>query len=227
MRDAIGGLFAICMFLMLAYAIAGFLTLGDEERQIKEEEARQEALLSADTVVNNLSKNTLRRTCQVENFDFITTYSTGTYDLDKWKFTDSKAIDVSAEVKNVSKGTTILINNIYINMTLKSTEDKIDETVIQYCKNDSYVGKQQDGFLINETYNYQKTFLINALNEDFIDNYTSRYGTLSEEYIVDKFYANKIQIRYDLLIKNEGEELYHSVSVSEEFTIPVYKEKTE
>ena len=118
MREAIGGLFAICMFLMLAYAIAGFLTLGDEERQIKEEEARQEALLSDDTVVNNVSKNTIRRTCQVENFDFITTYSTGTYDLDKWKFTDSKAIDVSAEVKNVSKGTTILINNIYINKTL-------------------------------------------------------------------------------------------------------------
>lgn len=225
MKGAIGLLFTICMVLLIPTVLS---FRQSEINQIEEEKERQEALLSDDTVVNNVSKNTIRRTYQVENFDFITTYSTGTYDLDKWKFTDSKAIDVSAEVKNVPKGTTILINNIYINMTLKSTNDKIDETVIQYCKNDSYVGKQQDGFFINETYHYQKTFLINGLNEDFIDNwYSLRYGTLSEEYLVDKFYANKIQILYDLLIKNEGEELYHRVSVSEEFTIPVYKEKTE
>lgn len=75
---------------------------------------------------------------------------------------------------------------------------------------------------IIENYSYQNSFSINALNEDFLENL--KLLDISSYNLELYFYANKIQIQYDLLIKYDGEEFYHPVSVLDVFTIPVYTE---
>lgn len=42
-----------------------------------------------------------------------------------------------------------------------------------------------------------------------------------EEYEYGDVYANKMQVVYDILVKYEGEEYYHVVSILDEFLIPV------
>lgn len=194
-----------------------------EQNEI-ERQARQEKItnvISSDsTIVHSALENTIKKTHKVESFDFKTTFSTGDYNLDTWRFTDSKEFNVSAEVENVPNGTSILINNVHIDIVLKSAYEELDENCTQYSQDHSYVGEQQDGFLITENYSYQNSFSINALNEDFLENL--KLLSISKNSLDLYFYASKIQIQYDLLIKYDGEEFYHPVSVSDVFTIPVY-----
>ena len=43
--------------------------------------------------------------------------------------------------------------------------------------------------------------------------------------VAGNVYANKMQVVYDVLVKNEGEEFYHVESVLDEFLIPVVYEE--
>ena len=72
-------------------------------------------------VLSTLQGSTLEKTHNIEGFEFITIYDTGNYDLSRWRITDSKVINMSAEVSNVPEGATVLIEPVHIDMSLKST----------------------------------------------------------------------------------------------------------
>lgn len=183
-------------------------------------------------VLNTINGSKLEQRHKIEEFEFVTTYDTGNYDLERWRITDSKTVNMTAEIKDVPDGTTVLVEHVHIDMSLKSTNPQLDGLSQDYM-DDSFHGTSQDGFFISDKYQYQNTFAIEGFSKDLIDGWMfvcGEYGSgsitqkrLTEANLVEKgnVYANKMQVVYDLLVKYEGEEYYHTVSVLDEFLIPV------
>lgn len=183
-------------------------------------------------VLNTLKGSTLKKTHELEGLEFITTYNTGDYDLSRWRITDSKVINMTAEVTNVPEGATVLIEHVHIDMSLKSTNPQLDGLSQDYM-DDSYHGTSQDGFFISDKYQYQNKFAVEGFSKDLIDGWMFvcgdyGFGSISQERLTEKnlvqygkVYANKMQVVYDVLVKYADEDFYHVVSVLDEFLIPV------
>lgn len=183
-------------------------------------------------VLDTLNGSTLEKTHEFEGLEFITTYNTGDYDLSRWRITDSKVINMTAEVTNVPEGATVLIEHVHIDMSLKSTNPQLDGLSQDYM-DDSYHGTSQDGFFISNKYQYQNKFAVEGFSKDLIDGWmfvcgSYGSGSITQERLTEKnliqygnVYANKMQVVYDLLVKYADEDFYHVVSVLDEFLIPV------
>lgn len=183
-------------------------------------------------VLNPLNGNTLEKKQEIEGMEFVTTYDTGNYNFNRWRITDSKVINMTAKVTNVPEGATVLIEHVHIDMSLKSTDPQLDG-LTQDSMDDSYHGTSQDGFSINQNYQYQNKFAIEGFSKDLIDGWmfvcgSYGSGSISQQRLTERnlvkygnVYANKMQVVYDVLIKYPGEEFYHVVSILDEFLIPV------
>ena len=216
---------ALILVVVLAFSLTGCMNVETvpEEKNLE--------------VLNTLKGSTLEKTHEIEGLEFITTYNTGDYDLSRWRITDSKVINMKAEVINVPEGATVLIEHVHIDMSLKSTDPQLDG-LSQDNMDDSYHGISQDGFFISDKYQYQNKFAVEGFSKDLIDGWTfvcGSYGSgsITEERLTEKnlvkygnVYANKMQVVYDVLVKYADEDFYHVVSVLDEFLIPVeYEDK--
>lgn len=216
---------ALILVVVLAFSLTGCMNVETvpEEKNLE--------------VLNTLKGSTLEKTHEIEGLEFITTYNTGDYDLSRWRITDSKVINMTAEVINVPEGATVLIEHVHIDMSLKSTVPQLDG-LSQDNMDDSYHGISQDGFFISDKYQYQNKFAVEGFSKDLIDGWTfvcGSYGSgsITEERLTEKnlvkygnVYANKMQVVYDVLVKYADEDFYHVVSVLDEFLIPVeYEDK--
>ena len=216
---------ALILVVVLAFSLTGCMNVETvpEEKNLE--------------VLNTLKGSTLEKTHEIEGLGFITTYNTGDYDLSRWRITDSKVINMTAEVINVPEGATVLIEHVHIDMSLKSTDPQLDG-LSQDNMDDSYHGISQDGFFISDKYQYQNKFAVEGFSKDLIDGWTfvcGSYGSgsITEERLTEKnlvkygnVYANKMQVVYDVLVKYADEDFYHVVSVLDEFLIPVeYEDK--
>ncbi len=212
--------------LVIASVFALFCLTGCLEGETVPEEKNLE-------VLTPLNGSTLEKKHNIEeSFDFITTYNTGDYDLNRWRITDSKVINMTAKISNVPEGATVLIEHVHIDMSLKSTNPQLDG-LSQDNMDDSYHGTSQDGFYISEKYEYQNKFAVEGFSKDLIDGWMFAVGSygagsISQERLTERtlveygdVYANKMQVVYDILVKYEGEEYYHVVSILDEFLIPV------
>lgn len=212
--------FALVLMVVLAFSLTGCM----DEETVPEEKNLE--------VLNALKGSTLEKTHEIDGLEFITTYNTGDYDLSRWRITDSKVINMTAEVTNVLEGATVLIEHVHIDMSLKSTNPQLDGLSQDYM-DDSYHGTSQDGFFISDKYQYQNKFAVEGFSKDLIDGWMfvcGSYGSgsvtqerLTEKNLVQygKVYANKMQVVYDVLVKYADEDFYHVVSVLDEFLIPV------
>ena len=212
--------------LVIASVFALFCLTGCLEGETVPEEKNLE-------VLTPLNGSTLEKKHKIEeSFEFITTYNTGDYDLNRWRITDSKVINMTAKISNVPEGATVLIEHVHIDMSLKSTNPQLDG-LSQDNMDDSYHGTSQDGFYISEKYEYQNKFAVEGFSKDLIDGWMFAVGSygagsISQERLTERtlveygdVYANKMQVVYDILVKYEGEEYYHVVSILDEFLIPV------
>lgn len=182
--------------------------------------------------LENLSGNSLEKTHDIDGMKLTTTYNTGDYNLKRWRITDSKVINMTAKLSNVPEGATVLIEHVHIDMSLKSKDPQLDG-LAQDSMDDSYHGMSQDGFFIDEKYEYENTFAIEGFSKELMDGWmfvAGSFGTgsVSDERLTEnslirygKVYANKMQVIYDVLVKYEGEEFYHVESITDEFLIPV------
>lgn len=210
--------------LMVLIAVIGSSLTGCIEETVPEEKDL--------AVLNALEGSTLEKKHNIEGFEFTTIYDTGDYDLSRWRITDSKIINMTAKVENVPKGATVLVEHVHIDMSLKSTQAQLDG-LSQDSMDDSYHGTSQDGFLVSDKYEYQNKFAIEGFSKDLIDGWefvcgSYGSGSVSQQRLTEgnlvlygDVYANKMQVVYDVLVKYEGEEFYHVVSVLDEFLIPV------
>lgn len=182
--------------------------------------------------LENLSGNSLEKTHDIDGMKLTTTYNTGDYNLKRWRITDSKVINMTAKLSDAPEGATVLIEHVHIDMSLKSKDPQLDG-LAQDSMDDSYHGMSQDGFFINEKYEYENTFAIEGFSKELMDGWmfvAGSFGTgsVSDERLTEnslirygKVYANKMQVIYDVLVKYEGEEFYHVESITDEFLIPV------
>lgn len=210
----------VLMVVLLAFSLTGCM----EVETVPEEKNLE--------VLNALKGSTLEKTHEIEGLEFITTYNTGDYDLSRWRITDSKVINMTAEVTNVPEGATVLIEHVHIDMSLKSTNPQLDGLSQDYM-DDSYHGTSQDGFFISDKYQYQNKFAVEGFSKDLIDGWmfvcgSYGSGSITQERLTEKnlvqygnVYANKMQVVYDVLVKYANEDFYHVVSVLDEFLIPV------
>lgn len=198
---------ALILVVVLAFSLTGCMNVETvpEEKNLE--------------VLNTLKGSTLEKTHEIEGLEFITTYNTGDYDLSRWRITDSKVINMTAEVTNVPEGATVLIEHVHIDMSLKSTDPQLDG-LSQDNMDDSYHGISQDGFFISDKYQYQNKFAVEGFSKDLIDGWTfvcGSYGSgsITEERLTEKnlvkygnVYANKMQVVYDVLVKYADEDFY-------------------
>lgn len=187
---------------------------------------------------NDLENGELVVPHQVEDFKFLTKYSTN-YDTKHWRITDSKSLNMRAWIEDYPEGLTVLVEHVHIDISLKSNELSLDGWS-QDSMDDNIHGGLQPGFWITKEYPYENIFAIEGFTETLIDGwmfFITGYGygeidenRLTEDNIVgDGFhqggvYANKVQVVYDLVIKKSGEEFFHNVSLIDEFLIPVSRE---
>lgn len=212
----------LMVVVLLAFSLTGCMEM--EVETVPEEKNLE--------VLNALKGSTLEKTHEIEGLEFITTYNTGDYDLSRWRITDSKVINMTAEVTNVPEGATVLIEHVHIDMSLKSTNPQLDGLSQDYM-DDSYHGTSQDGFFISDKYQYQNKFAVEGFSKDLIDGWMFVCGSYGDGFITEKrlteknlvqygnVYANKMQVVYDILVKYADEDFYHVVSVLDEFLIPV------
>ncbi len=212
--------FALVLMVVLAFSLTGCTDVETvpEEKNLE--------------VLNALKGSTLEKTHEIDGLEFITTYNTGDYDLSRWRITDSKVINMTAEVTNVPEGATVLIDHVHIDMSLKSTNPQLDGLSQDYM-DDSYHGTSQDGFFISDKYQYQNKFAVEGFSKDLIDGWmfvcgSYGAGSITQQRLTEKnlvqygnVYANKMQVVYDVLVKYADEDFYHVVSVLDEFLIPV------
>ncbi len=145
------------------------------------------------------------------------------YSLDQWKITDSKMINISAKLENMPKNAEVLVEHVHIDMALKSTDLYLDGLAVN-SMDDSFLGYSQDGFVISETYAYNNKFAVGGFNNDLKVRWGDvGYDRLTESSLINigEVYANELQVVYNLLIKYEGEKYFHTISVANEFLIPV------
>lgn len=167
-----------------------------------------------------------------EEFKLVIDYDTGRYDFSNWRITSNKYINMSAYVKNLPEGTTVMIDHMHVDISLQSTLAQVDG-MLQDSMDNSYNGTSQDGYYIDENYRYRNNFIIEGYSQTLINGWgfvCGNYGNinlsenrLTEKSLVQKgeVYANKVQVEYKLLVKNAGEQYFHNTAVVSEFSIPV------
>lgn len=182
-------------------------------------------------MMNTITGSKLELSQNVEGFKFKTTYDAGKYGFSKWRITDTKSLKMTAIVENVPSGTEVLIEHVHVNLSLKAISPILDG-LPQDSMDDSFHGVSQDGFYLSSKYPYENVFAIEGFSKDIIESwkyYCGEYGfdsfsssRLTEDNLLSKgVYANKIQVVYDILVKNKGESKYHVRSIMEELLIPV------
>lgn len=167
-----------------------------------------------------------------ESFTFLREYSTG-YDAKQWRITDSKNLAMKAWVDN-AKGITVLVEHVHIDISLKSRIESLDGWPQDFMDDSLHTGSQP-GFWITDKYPYENIFAIEGFSQTLIEGWGFAVGgfgqvsidesRLTETNLVryGRVYANKVQVVYDLLIKNADEPYFHTRSIIDEFLVPVAK----
>lgn len=180
--------------------------------------------------VDELTGNTVAFEHKIGDSIIETSYSTGDYMLENWRITDSKTIVISAGVKKLAEGTELLVEHVHADVSIKSEDPQLNG-MTQDSMDNSYHGTSQDGFYINEKYNYSNIFAIEGFSKDIISGwgfYTGSYGTsdisskrLTEENIFrQRTYGNQLTVIFNILVKNAGDDKYHLESFEDQIIIP-------
>lgn len=174
----------------------------------------------------------LEQSHDIEGIHFVNTYDTGRYDLGTWRITDSKTLSMEVSASNIPEGTQVMIEHMHATVSLKAELAQVDG-MKQAEMDDSFHGTSQDGFIITEKYPYKNIFAIDGYSQTLLEGwgyYTGDYGSCSvdEKRLTEKnlinsheVYANKIQIVYDVMIKNKDDEGWHTVPMIDEFLVKV------
>lgn len=182
------------------------------------------------TLNNDLSTGKLTIEQDVEDFIFVTEYSTP-YDTSLWRITDSKFLFMKAYLKSPVDAI-VLVEHVHIDINLQSVKARLDGWPQDTMDDKLHTGSQL-GFWITDTYPYENIFAIEGFSQTLIDGwgwFIGGYGSLdidqerlTEKNLVERggVYGNKIQVVYDILIKYPDDAFYHTRSVVNEFLVPV------
>lgn len=182
-------------------------------------------------LINDLESGELIIENEVEDFILVAKYSTD-YDATKWRITDSKTLLMQVFIEDLPENATIMIEHMHTDISLKSKYEGMDG-MLQDSMDDKLHTGDQLGFWVTEDYPYENIFAIEGYSQTLIDGWgwmIGSYGSMNikEERLTENnlktdggVYGNKVQVVYDVLIKYEGEQYYHTRSIVNEFLIPI------
>lgn len=165
-------------------------------------------------------------TILVETF-YQTDYTDG-----KWRITDNKNVDIQLSVIEQPENTTIFVEHMHADCGIYSNKTGAESIngLIQDSMDDKLHVGLQVGFYVSPQYDYNCVFAIEGYSEHFTQIWgfvvssfgyiTSNRRRLTEENLV--YYGatgSKFMIVFDLLIKNEGEDYYHTESFMDAFVV--------
>jgi hypothetical protein len=180
--------------------------------------------------MKKLSGNKISFDHEISGSIITTSYDLGEYKLENWRVTDSKSINVNVAVKELAKGTELLVEHVHADASIKSTDPQLNG-LTQDSMDNSYHGTSQDGFLINEKYSYSNIFAIEGFSKDIINGwmfYAGDYGSgsisskrLTEGSLLKSgTYGSQLTVVYNFLVKKTGDEKYHIESLEDRIIIP-------
>jgi hypothetical protein len=184
---------------------------------------------------NDLDGRTLTvpHAIQADDLTVTTTFSTE-YNTKDWQITSNKTLNIQLTVTpGASAGKTqVLVEHMHADVSILADNETLNGWV-QDSMDSSIHGGTQPGFEVSQAHPYSMAFSIEGLSQTMIDGWgyaVGEYGAmeisekrLTETNLRDKGKAkgNKIVVVWVLLIKSEGTQNYHEISITDEFTVPV------
>ena len=216
-------------FLFFLVAVMALITLSACSLEAPAEEETKPVM---PVLQNDLEKGALVIESVIEGEDIKVKRSYSTpYNAKKWRITDSKNLKMQAWA-SAPEGTVVLVEHVHAAVCLQSKRQDLDGWPQAEMDDKLHVGSQP-GFLVNERYPYENVFAITGFSQTLVDGWgyaSGSYGVMSisesrltEDSLVEYggVYGNKIQVVYDLLIKNKGDEYFHTRSFIDEFLVQV------
>lgn len=216
------GLITLVVGLMLAGVLAG---CEEETVPVNTELPR----LSVDKE----NKPNLKFEHKVGDSTITTSYDLGSYKLENWRITDSKAITFNVGVKDTD-GSEVLVEHVHADVAIKATHPQLNG-LTQDSMDNSYHGTSQDGFLIDTNYAYKNIFAVDGFSKDIIDGWmlvVGDYGSgsissqrLTEQNLISAgAYGSEVVFVYNLLVKAPGAgNKYHIETFEDRFIVPTPK----
>lgn len=169
-----------------------------------------------------------------EPFKLKTIFTAPDYDVDRWRTTDVKKLNLSACTIGLPEGTEVFIDNVHIDTVIKSLYAAYDALPIDTMDDRTHTS-MFPGFPINDDMSYNSIFAIGGYSETLIEGFTRGYttgsvgygsGYIKESRVTEgvlrnsAVYANMFQIVWDLWIKTPENDYPYMTSVITEFLIP-------
>jgi len=164
-------------------------------------------------------------TIQIDTF-YKTDYVNG-----KWRITDNKNVDIRLNVTNQPENTTILVEHMHADCAIYANESSYENVngLVQDSMDDSFHGIQ-GGFYVSPKYEYNCVFAIEGYSEHLINIWGFVCGDfgyirgqeqrLTESSLIDLgVQGSKFSIVFDIAIKNDGEDYFHTVSFMDAFVV--------
>ena len=184
---------------------------------------------------NDLAGRSLQRTMEVpgENFTVTASYSTD-YNVNQWKITDSKTLDIKLEVTPTNSETlpTVLVENLHADAAIYAPGKQGINGLKQDTFDDHLHAGDQPGFLVSPEHPYTEEFVIEGYSETLLNAWGSMYSgygafsaeekRLTEKELLEQgAKGEKFNLVVDLLMKNATETYFHKEVVDDEFVVPL------
>jgi len=159
----------------------------------------------------------------------INTFYNTDYAEGQWKITDNKNVGIYLFVEKQPEGTIILVEHMHADALIYSNRSEINGIKQDTMDDKMHVGSQE-GFYVAPGYPYSCIFAIEGYTQYLLNIWGfmwGQYGWMEggEERLTEENLKNlgtkgsEFMVVFDLLIKHEGEDFYHTVSFMDDFIV--------
>jgi hypothetical protein len=151
------------------------------------------------------------------------------YAQGQWEITDNKNVGIYLFVEKQPENTTILVEHVHVDCLICSNRSEINGIKQDGMDDAMHVGTQA-GFYVSPQYSYSNIFAIEGYTEWLTSIWGFMWGNFGwmsgtekrlTEDTLKQFGAkgSEFMVVFDLLIKNQGEENYHTISFMDDFIV--------
>jgi len=159
----------------------------------------------------------------------IHTFYNTDYAEGQWKITDNKNVDIWLFVDEQPKGTTILVEHMHADCMICSNRTEING-IRQDTMDDKLHTGPQEGFYVSPIYPYNEVFAVEGYTQYLLSIWGYMWGNFGwmsggedrlDEENLQRLGAkgSEFAIVFDLLIRHEGEQFYHTISFMDDFIV--------
>jgi len=151
------------------------------------------------------------------------------YAQGQWEITDNKNVGIYLFVEKQPENTTILVEHVHVDCLICSNRSEINGIKQDGMDDAMHVGTQA-GFYVSPQYSYSNIFAIEGYTEWLTSIWGFMWGNFgwmsgTEKRLTENTLkqlgakGSEFMVVFDLLIKNQGEENYHTISFMDDFIV--------